>query len=44
MTWIIIETAIPVFILMVIGIWITAKEFKKDLDDQKKDMDNDEKS
>ena len=40
MNWIVLQTAIPVFILMMIGIWLTAKEFKKEFDAEEKEKKN----
>ncbi len=43
LTDIVLQTAVPVFLLMAIGIYLTYKEFKNDLDNQKEEDEKDEK-
>ena len=42
MKWIVLEAAIPVFLLMVVGIWMTIREFKKEIKAEKKELDEDD--
>ena len=44
MNWLLLEVAIPVFGIMLVGIWLTAKEFKKELDAEEEENKREEES
>tara|TARA_B110000879_G_scaffold204956_1_gene284685 strand:+ start:1344 stop:1502 length:159 start_codon:yes stop_codon:yes gene_type:complete len=44
MNSILLEFAIPVFGLMFVGIWLTAKEFKKELEAEEEENKREEES